>query len=158
MLKEGLVWRVGNGLNINVWEKAWILNKRTAITPSPGPNSNLNLRVADLFDFNCGEWLADMVRPTFSIEESSLILKLPLSSRWPNDIPFWWPTKTGEYTVKSGYWMASIGHINRIRANTSGTEECVWRGIWRMEAPPKLRHFLWRACKGNLAVKENLFQ
>ncbi|KAL2926932.1 hypothetical protein RDABS01_023357 [Bienertia sinuspersici] len=77
----------------------------------------------------------------------------PLSRRWPVDRLFWCHTKQGDYTVKSGYWLAKLG---RGTPCSDGGE--VWARIWSIEGPPRLRHFLWRAYKGCLAVKERLFQ
>lgn len=47
---EGWEW-----IKYNVWETPWILDKRTTITPFSRPDSNMNLRVADLIDFSSGE-------------------------------------------------------------------------------------------------------
>ncbi|KAL2903813.1 hypothetical protein RDABS01_002523 [Bienertia sinuspersici] len=57
----------------------------------------------------------------------------------PKDERYWWLTRNGEFTVRSCYWLA-------------------WRVIWSIEGPPKLKHFLWRACKGNLAMIERLYK
>lgn len=32
----------------------------------------------------------------------------------------------------------------------------VWKSIWGLESPPKMKHFLWKACKNILLVKERL--
>uniref|UniRef100_A0A803L9W5 Reverse transcriptase zinc-binding domain-containing protein n=1 Tax=Chenopodium quinoa TaxID=63459 RepID=A0A803L9W5_CHEQI len=65
---------------------------------------------------------------------------------------FWWPSNDGAYTVRSGYWLCK-----KVPAVLQGVDmNEVWRLIWSMKCPPKLQHFLWRACKGFLAVKERL--
>lgn len=33
----------------------------------------------------------------------------------------------------------------------------MWRGVWGIQGPPKLRHFIWRACNGSLGVRERLY-
>lgn len=32
----------------------------------------------------------------------------------------------------------------------------VWKGLWRLRIPPKLRIFVWKACRNALAVRHNL--
>ncbi|XP_021743502.1 uncharacterized protein LOC110709598 [Chenopodium quinoa] len=64
-------------------------------------------------------------------------------------------TKNGIFTVKSCYWlardvMAVVGDV--------GSNEDYWRLVWNTQGPPKLKHFLWGAVKGNLAVKDRLVQ
>lgn len=43
-----------------------------------------------------------------------------------------------------------------IGATRAGVERDyrLWSKIWNIQGPPKLRHFLWRACKGSLPVYE----
>ncbi|XP_021732039.1 uncharacterized protein LOC110698830 [Chenopodium quinoa] len=41
-------------------------------------------------------------------------------------------------------------------SNVVGNE--VWRVVWSLDGPPKLSHFVWKACKGSLAVKGELFR
>lgn len=33
----------------------------------------------------------------------------------------------------------------------------LWKTVWAIKGPNKLKHFVWLACKGSLAVKERLF-
>ena len=42
------------------------------------------------------------------------------------------------------------------QASTSSENQKVWKGIWRIRAPNKIRLFIWRAVKGSLPTKENL--
>ena len=32
----------------------------------------------------------------------------------------------------------------------------VWKGVWKIQAPNKVRHFIWRAVMDSLPTKENL--
>ncbi|KAL2894661.1 hypothetical protein RDABS01_010570 [Bienertia sinuspersici] len=47
--------------------------------------------------------------------------------------------------------------MNWWMSNASEQERACWKIIWNMEGPPKLKHFLWRACHGMLAVMDRLF-
>lgn len=55
--------------------------------------------------------------------------------------------------MKSGYWLAKMGSYN---GEVNAGDEEMWRYTWGLDGPPKLRHFIWSACKGNLAVRERL--
>ncbi|XP_021860214.2 uncharacterized protein [Spinacia oleracea] len=43
-----------------------------------------------------------------------------------------------------------------VEMGNEAIDEEVWRATWGIEGPPKLRHFLWNSCQGNLAVKDRL--
>ncbi|KAL2892746.1 hypothetical protein RDABS01_008655 [Bienertia sinuspersici] len=60
----------------------------------------------------------------------------------------------GEYTVKSAYWLARLG-VTSV-GSSMVQQGSIWNRIWNLECPPKLKHFVWRACSGSLAVKERL--
>ncbi|KAL0008239.1 hypothetical protein SO802_009741 [Lithocarpus litseifolius] len=40
-------------------------------------------------------------------------------------------------------------------SNPDSTKQ-VWKGVWKIRAPNKVRHFIWRAVKDSLPTKENL--
>lgn len=65
-------------------------------------------------------------------------------------------TKNGMYSVKSRYWVAT----NLLRIDTSETSEPSITKLQafalKLKAPPKIRHFIWQAISGQLAVTSNL--
>ncbi|KAL2940776.1 hypothetical protein RDABS01_029126 [Bienertia sinuspersici] len=73
--------------------------------------SPADLRVADLLDAERGEWCEEKIELHLSNEDANLVRQIPLSSRLPADVRYWWPTSDGVYTTKSGYWMGRIGHL-----------------------------------------------
>uniref|UniRef100_A0A803N9E7 Reverse transcriptase zinc-binding domain-containing protein n=1 Tax=Chenopodium quinoa TaxID=63459 RepID=A0A803N9E7_CHEQI len=71
----------------------------------------------------------------------------------PNSL-FWNLTSSGVYYVKSAYWMGLLGKRNvNIVIN-----DRVWRGVWNLAGPPKLKQFLWRACTNTLVVGTELYR
>lgn len=62
----------------------------------------------------------------------------------------------GMFYVKSVYWLRMLGHTRTWQVNNGQHENDMWRLVWSIEGPPKLKHFMWRACKGSLAVKERI--
>ncbi|KAL2939248.1 hypothetical protein RDABS01_007880 [Bienertia sinuspersici] len=88
--------------------------------------------------------------------ESHLILNTPLSPDWPEDRLYWWLNSNGTYSMRSGYWLAKLGHV-RDWFNDVHEREGLLEISVGPSGPLKLNHFVWRACKGALAVKERLY-
>uniref|UniRef100_A0A803LV44 Reverse transcriptase zinc-binding domain-containing protein n=1 Tax=Chenopodium quinoa TaxID=63459 RepID=A0A803LV44_CHEQI len=110
----------------------------------------------DLIDFIIGEWNADVVRSVFSGTDAQILLNMPLSRHWPSDNLYYSFAKNGEYSVKSGYWLAKLGSIDMNEETENGVSNTGWKGIWSLQGPSKLKFFVWKAYKGSLAVKERL--
>lgn len=60
--------------------------------------------------------------------------------------------------MKSGYWMGMLGHQANGTTNVANPDHKSWKIVWNASGPPKLRHFLWSACKESLATKWVLYQ
>jgi len=74
------------------------------------------------------------------------------------DIEIWAFNKSGDYTVKSGYWLLTNATTNsgvdqRVEDQTV-TE--MKKLIWKLPTIPKIRMFWWRAVSRALAVAERL--
>ena len=41
-------------------------------------------------------------------------------------------------------------------SSISGSNGLIWKKIWKMRVPNKIRHFIWRAAKDALPTKQNL--
>ncbi|KAL2900568.1 hypothetical protein RDABS01_025650 [Bienertia sinuspersici] len=93
----------------------------------------------------------------FDEEDTNMILNTPISYWWPDDCLYWWLNPKGTYSVKSGYWLSKLGHLRDWYDESYDIERACWKTIWNMEGPPRLKHFVWRACKGALAVMERLY-
>ena len=76
-LKEGLIWRVGNGNCINIWSDPWIPNGVTRKPSTPRGRVVVN-KVADLIDPVTGQWDEELVCSIFWAEDVQHILSIPL--------------------------------------------------------------------------------
>ncbi|XP_010696568.1 uncharacterized protein LOC104909080 [Beta vulgaris subsp. vulgaris] len=97
-----------------------------------------------------------MVNQTLHQHDVMLVADIPLSRSWPSDSRYWWPTSDGVYTFKTGYWLGMLGRERTWQLAFSTIEAPMWKRVWSLQGPPKLRHFIWQACKGSLAVKAQL--
>ena len=65
-------------------------------------------RVSNLIDSSTNSWDREEVMTKFQRSNAEAILQIPLSRRQVPDTMFWLHTKSGEYTVKSGYHTARL--------------------------------------------------
>ncbi|KAG2536237.1 hypothetical protein PVAP13_9NG175938 [Panicum virgatum] len=63
-LKEGLIWRVGDGTRINIWSDPWIPNGVSRKSCNPRGRLILN-KVADLIDPATGQWDQELIQDAF---------------------------------------------------------------------------------------------
>ena len=73
------------------------------------------------------------------------------------DILIWPLTAHGNYNVRSAYRML-VDNENQLlpSSSTSNGDGSVWKKIWKVRVPHKIRHFLWRATKDSLPTKQDL--
>lgn len=76
------------------------------------------------------------------------------------DFATWIHTKDGYYSVKSGYNLLRNSFIQN-NSNPQGNENCnqleeTLKNLWKLNAPPKIKHFWWRVIHNALPVAGNL--
>lgn len=99
-----------------------------------------------------------MVNQCFNAEDASAILGISLSSTSRRDRLIWATCKSGKFSVRSAYALAYEERIEQNREDCSNdlNHKQVWKGIWQLKLPHKLRHFAWKASWNILATKDNL--
>jgi len=115
--------------------------------------------VADVIDDTTLTWKEEQVRAIVSEEEEETILSIPISQSGRMDYLVWHPNPNGIYSVKTGYHLAVDEQASTLTPQASSSFQPpreVWKFIWNLNVPPKLRHFWWKACCNLLATKENL--
>ena len=159
IIKHGMRWQVGNGENICIWKEKWIPNPSTYQVISPRTLLPEDATVNVLIDADHGTWRSDLVRELFLNFEADIILSIPLSTCMPRDKLVWAATPNGKFTMKSAYWLALVMKRaeNESTSGPSGQQQ-LWRSIWSVDVPNKIKNFSWRACQNILPTKANLFQ
>ncbi|KAL2942356.1 hypothetical protein RDABS01_030706, partial [Bienertia sinuspersici] len=89
---------------------------------------------SELIDIERGEWDATRGCTFFKADVQALIFAISLL-----------------LLGQIGVLVYEVGSATSSRDNGD-----LWRTVWHLEGPPKLRHFVRNACKGNMAVKERL--
>lgn len=158
LLKEGLVRDIGDGKDTNVWRENWLID-RVPKTPmyKQGTIVDLTLSVSDLLIAGSGSWNVDLIRQTFAEDDAELILKIKTHINRSDGLK-WGFTPNGCYSSQSGRKL--LGILRDIQHPQTSLmppiEKNLWKAIWKIRAPTKLKHFLWRTMSGAVPVKERL--
>jgi hypothetical protein len=156
LLKEGLIWRVGDGTNIRIWRDPWLPSGDTRKPRSLRGRTPIS-RVADLLDPTTGDWDADIVRSLFQPEDVKSILAISIRDGMVDHLA-WHFDPRGLFSVKSAYKLAVL-----LRDRLSGSEAaCSDQGatreamfdrnhIWRLKVSNKVKMFVWRLAHNSLA-------
>ena len=85
------------------------------------------------------------------------ILSIPLQSNPTRDVLVWNENKSHSFSVKSAYQVAiRLQELNQVEHSTAGKDRTHWRKIWKLNVPPKVCNFIWRACSNILPTRESL--
>jgi hypothetical protein len=154
--KRGYVWRVGNGERIDIWQDPWIPSSpdRRITTPR---GTILYSKVSDLIDPVTEQWDNEILVSLFNPLDVSRILQIPLHNRGFEDFIAWNLSKNGRYTVRSGYhaqWRHQFGNpADHLPLPGSAATNPVWKCLWQLKLPSKIKIFMWRALHGILPLK-----
>ncbi|XP_056863970.1 uncharacterized protein LOC108850387 [Raphanus sativus] len=154
LLKLQLGKAIGNGQTTKIWSDSWISPTAKLLPYGPPTEVSRDLVVADLLTRETGEWITSMVEAIFP-ELAHLILLIKPSVQRLEDGFVWLKTKTGIYSVKSGYYALREETVElHISPNILSFK---WQQhIWKSPSPPKLHLFLWKLCRGALPLGSSL--
>ena len=149
--KRGHVWRVGDGSNINVWGDPWVPsspNRRIATRRG----NIVYTRVSEFIDPETNSWDEELIREIFWPVDIQRILNIPLAVGMMDDFVSWHLTRTGVFSVRSCYhaeWDHQHGEKLR-RTGSYGTSSTlpVWKNIWSLKVPAKIKIHAWRCLLG----------
>ena len=161
LLKEGIIWRIGNGDNVKIWEDPWLPRESTRKLATPR-RSCLLTRVNQLIDPVTGEWDEQLICDNFWPEDAAEILRIPINVHM-EDWPAWHFDPKGLCSVKSAYKVAVTrrdaltGRDGSTSGNPNGGgDEFKWHKIWQLKVPNKVKMFVWRLAHNSLPVRRNV--
>nr|POE86841.1 putative ribonuclease h protein [Quercus suber] len=89
--------------------------------------------------------------------EAQRIKSIPLCVTDQEDCLSWPRSRSGSYSVKTGYQLLCETEMNSLPSSSDlGVSKCFWKNIWRLKVPNKVKVFLWLACSRALPTKINL--
>ena len=102
----GIRNKVHSGYEINVWQDPWVPSTPLKPAHSRAPVVHPKMTVSSLINFEIKEWDARLLEQYVDQEDIPIIQSLAISPTHRRDTFCWNNTKNGQYTVKSGYWVA----------------------------------------------------
>jgi ribonuclease HI len=159
LMKEGLVWRVGNGESIAIWNDPWI-PRGTTRRPSTPRGQSILTTVSDLINPVTEQWDEDLLRDHFSVEDVQDILMIPIRPEMQDEIA-WHYEKKGVLSVKSAYQLGVSLRDEGLSRNASSSSSTpsqsqTWKSIWNQKLPGRVLIFLWRFTHNSLPTKLNI--
>ncbi|XP_048599618.1 uncharacterized protein LOC125579806 [Brassica napus] len=120
----------------------------------PPTEQSAELCVADLLIQEGMRWNRRKIQPVLP-EYEEQILSLKPSLTGVSDKLIWLSTKSGDYSVKYGYYVAVESDVQIAGADT----EFDWsKNVWKLDCAPKVKLFSWKLLKGALPVGERLIE
>lgn len=94
-------------------------------------------------------WNASVVNPIFPHVVANAILNTHLIASVVSYSRVWACSKSGTYNVKYACYLAMDKMIDRDHLKVEGD----WSLIWNLDVPPRVKIFLWRACRDCLPTR-----
>ncbi|CAN6543682.1 unnamed protein product [Malus baccata var. baccata] len=160
ILREGAHWQIIDGNDTRVWVGRW-LPPIPLGRPSPlgSVQVSKNLKVKSLICPESGDWDLDFLKPFLADSEVEAILDLHIGDPTLKDILVWPYEKRGSYSVKSGYYWCINRTIDRSLQSIRAVSipSTLWKTVWKLKVPPKIRTFMWKTLHEALATMKNLY-
>jgi hypothetical protein len=145
-----MIWRVGDGSQINIWLDPWLPRGTTRRPVTPRGRTVLT-RVADLIDPATGSWDRELIGDNFWEEDVQQILAIPIKQGMEDSIA-WHFDPRGRFSVKSSYHvLVDNRDQQKVRQEGSSSrsepEEGLvvqWKKLWKLPCIPKVKQFMWR--------------
>lgn len=147
-LEKGLIWRVGNGQQIRIWEDPWLPGGITRRPRTPRGMVLLN-KVSDLMDQITGGWDSQLIKDMFWEEDAALILFIPTRLVHEDFAARHFDPK-GKFSIKSAYHVLvddeERGEIRQVGESSSSPakadDQLFWKKIWWLDVCPKAKQFI----------------
>ena len=138
---QGSRCKIGSGVDTLIYHDGWLPRDGVFKISSPRVLGEF-AKVSSLITAS-GSWDSNLIRTSFHPDETEAILSLPLPRRNVLDTYLWHYDKSGHYTVRSGYWLATKG--KSVPSSSTSSHTHWWKRFWRLRIPSKIRIFLWKA-------------
>ncbi|KAL5541281.1 hypothetical protein UlMin_042503 [Ulmus minor] len=149
---QGARWKIGCGNDTYIYHDRWLPRDGCFKISSPRVLGNF-AKVNDIITAS-GSWDSSLIRSSFHHDEAEAILSLPRPKHSYPDSLIWHYDKKGDYTVRSGYWVAS--GRSGVAGSSSSNTTTWWTKFWKLHIPPKIKIFIWKAYHDWIPTGANL--
>ena len=143
LLLLGIRNKVHSEYEINVWQDPWIPSTPARPTRPRAPVVHPRMTISSLINFESKELDARLLEQYVDQEDIPMIQSLAISHAHRRDTFCWSYTKNGQYTVKSGYWVATnILTNDEEKAVLEPSITKLQAFAWKVNAPQKIWHLI----------------
>ncbi|XP_010480831.1 PREDICTED: uncharacterized protein LOC104759619 [Camelina sativa] len=153
LVEHGSWWAIGLGCNVLVWRDPWIPDIQPRPANGRGRQLHPNLMVNHLINPYTKEWHMPILEEYMDLVDIQIIVSMEIKKSFKPDKLIWHYTKSGKYSVKSGYQLAR-DLIKEVEYGPTCTS--LRAQVWKLQVPPKIQHFFWQIASGTLPVLESL--
>jgi hypothetical protein len=148
IVRGGARWSIGSGTTVPILDTPWLSNGESIDGNIAGGYHVRDFKVHSLLSEYDKVWNAPLIRQMFSNDIADILNTL-LFEQFQNDRLIWKAERNSCYTVCSVYRlcveeMVDVSHLHRLGN---------WRDIWHLKIPPKVKHLVWRMCRGCLPTR-----
>lgn len=157
LLNKGLRQMIGDGASTFVWTTRWLLDGVMRAPLMKNIIFDLDLQVKDLLDITTQTWDIVKLQHHFYPRDVELVLKMkPVMSS--EDFLIWEHTKSGAYSVKSGYRFAyQREKVDLLReAMMQPSILAIKDQLWKSNTATKIHNFMWKAVSGGIPVVDKM--
>lgn len=140
--------QIGSGQQVQINKDPWLPDADNGFITIVLDESVATATVNTIMVPGQRQWDTDLIADIFNTRDAALILQVPLSTRQDEDRWFWLADTKGKFTVRSCY--------NVLNSASNGSTSKVWKFLWGLEVPGKVKHFLWHALANVLPTADNL--
>ncbi|CAA7059232.1 unnamed protein product [Microthlaspi erraticum] len=152
LVHKGLIKRVGSGSSISVWYDPWISDSRPRSAICKGINYYPHLMVNQLINSQTSTWNLPLLHQLFESTEIARITGITIATGYRKDTCGWLFTKSGRYTVKSGYRVLQELADEDVIPVFGPDVRRLQAQSWKVKCTTKLQHFIWQIISGCLSV------
>lgn len=99
------MWRVGNGLNVKIWNDKWIPSTFSHKIQDPVQVLSRDAKVAEIINLDLNWWNIALIEHIFPVETVERICSIHICPRSQEDQLTWAGTKSSLFSVHSAYHL-----------------------------------------------------
>ena len=128
---------------ISVWNDLWLPSTRSRPANKNQHNLYSDLTVDSLIDVTSKTWNSQAIRTLVDPQDAKIIESIPLNRFQVEDRDGWHFTKSGRYTVKSGYQVKQVYPDSGWTLPEYGPSVLPLKvHCWKVPCTSKIKHFL----------------
>ena len=158
VLIDGLRWSIGDGESIHIQNEKWHPTPETFKVMSPRRIIDGREHVLALIGREMGCWKSKLTKELFLPHEANSILAIPLTQVQVPDSLVQTVIANGVFSIRSAYHISHKALMKKEGGECSDSSKmkCIWKTVWKLKCPNKIKNFIWQLCKDILPINVKL--